>query len=80
MELKTTELRTELRRYEEKYGLSSQEFIRLWNDAIRGRKKLPFPEEADLDLIEWKALHDIYTNLLRDIEGIRKSIKRLEES
>ena len=80
LELRASRLRKELRAYEEKYGLSSQEFARLWDEAVKRRKGLPLPEETDLDLVEWRALYELYTGLLNDIEELRESIRRLCEA
>lgn len=77
LEGKAARLKEELRAYEEKYGLSSQEFARLWSKAVKHEEPLPLPEEADLDLVEWKALYELYTGLLSDIEEIRESVRRL---
>ena len=74
---KAEQLREELEKYEKKYGMSSQEFVSLWNDAIRRRIDLPFPEEADVELIEWRALYEHYKSLLDEIREIEGRIAEL---
>jgi len=80
LEGRASQLREEIRAYEEKYGLGSRELVRLWDDAVACKKGLPLPESADLDLIEWRSLYEIYEALLNDIEELKESIKRLYES
>jgi len=69
LEGKASRLREKIRAYEEKYGLSSRELVRLWDDAVAHKKGLPLPDGADLDLIEWRSLYEIYEALLNDIES-----------
>ena len=73
-------LREEIRAYEEKYGLNSRELVKLWDEALEHKRDLPLPEGADLDLIEWRSLYEIYEALLNDIEELKESIRRLCES
>ncbi len=80
LEAKASQLERELRAYEERYKLSSQELARLWDEAVERKKSLPFPEEVDLDLVEWMALYKLYASLLNDIEELRESVKRLCEA
>lgn len=74
---KTTRLKEELRAYEEKYELSSQELARLWDETVKHEERLSLPEEADL--VEWRALHEFCTGLLSDIEELKESVRRLCE-
>ena len=80
LEAKASQLERELRAYEERYKLSSQELAGLWDEAVERKKSLPFPEEVDLDLVEWMALYKLYASLLNDIEELRESVKRLCEA
>ena len=77
LEGKASRLRDEIRAYEEKYGLDSRELVRLWDEALEHKRDLPLPEGADLDLIEWRSLYEIYEALLNDIEELKESIRRL---
>ena len=80
LESRASQLRKELKIYEEKYGLSSRELIRLWDDAVKCKKSLPLPEDADLDFVEWRALYELYKSLLKDIEELQESVRRLCEA
>ena len=80
LESMAANLEAEIRAYERKYGLSSDELLRQWNSAIESKTGLSLPEEADLDLVEWRALYELYTHLMRDIKELKESIKRLERA
>ena len=47
---------------------------------MKHEERLPLPEEADLDLVKWRALYELYTGLLSDIEEFKESVRRLCEA
>ncbi len=54
----------ELRRFEERYGMSSEEFVKAWRDG-----RIPEPEDPDLlaDFLTWEGLYEELRRLEKQI-------------
>ncbi|BES81825.1 hypothetical protein [Pyrodictium abyssi] len=67
----------ELREYEERYGMPTREFMRMYEECARARGEWRLPEEADLDAVEWHGLALAREEIVEEVENIEKVLSRL---
>ena len=67
----------ELRSFEKRYGIDSIELLRLIDAAEKGEAQWPFPDDADIDVIEWEALARLYMELVRKEARLRRLLGKL---
>ena len=71
------EVESRLRMFEEKYGVGTSEFLEIIRKSEEREVKWPFPDDADMDLIEWEGYARLRSELLRERKGIERLIAKL---
>ncbi len=77
VERRLRRLREEMKYFETRYGVSTQRMLMLLREAEKHRRPLPFPEEADADLVEWEALAYLQAELEKERRALRRILEQL---
>ncbi len=77
---KLASLKKELHELEEQYGMSTEEFIEMYNKAKRGEAVWRLPEDADMDSIEWLGLALMKKEIEEEIERLGKILAKIRTS
>ena len=73
---KLASLKKELHGLEERYGMSTEKFVEMYNRAERGETAWKLPEDADMDSVEWLGLALMKREIEEEIERLEKYWRR----
>ncbi len=77
VESRIRRVESRLRGFEEKYGVKTHQLLEILREAERETIKWPFPDDADMDLIEWEGYAKLRNALLEEKKSIERLIAKL---
>jgi len=69
----------ELRGFEKRYGISTEEFMEMYERCRRGGGTWRLPEDADVDAVEWRGLALLRDEIAREVRSIEEILSKLRK-